>query len=256
MTADLFALLTRIKLSRAPTDLVKAARQQHLFVLVGLVVGLVASLVGIVLLKLLGEDQPLVYAGILMVAMYYVTGILHTEGLADFADGVMASGTAERKRQAMKDVHLGVAGVFAVVMYLVLTYAVLATLFSAGDKSLEPWPLPWGVPIIAGLVLSEVAGKLAMNVTMYLGPSSHQGMGSLFVDGASAAKMVTAILLASAIGFLVGGWLVSLLAIGVLAGVAVAMLARSNFGGVSGDAFGASNEVGRIATLLAWVLLI
>ena len=256
MTADLFALLTRIRVSRAPTDLSKAARQQQFFVLVGLAVGLVAVVIGAALYELLGKDQALVSAGILMVAMYCVTGILHTEGLADFADGIMASGTQERKRQAMKDAHLGVAGVMVVVMYLIITFSLLVTILSKAGEHFDPFPLIWSVPVLLGLVLSEVAGKLAMNITIYLGPSSHQGMGSLFTEAASAKRMALGILIAAGIGIFVAGWLVALLALGCLAGVVVALMARKNFGGVSGDAFGAANEVGRLVTLLAWVLLI
>lgn len=214
------------------------------------------AVVGTILSQILGEDEALISAGLLLITAYFITGILHTEGLADFADGVMASGTQEKKRQAMKDVHLGVAGVMAVALYLIIAFAVLARLFSEAEIDIEPFPLLWGVPILLGLVLSEVAGKLAMNITMYLGPSSHPGMGSLFTQSSSPSRIVAAILLASAIGFITAGWLVVLMAFGVLAGVAVTLIARKNFGGVSGDAFGAANEVGRIVTLLAWVLLI
>ena len=256
MTADLFALLTRIRISRSPTDLAKAARQQHYFVLVGLVVGLVAVLTGMVLFEIMGKGEAMVLAGVLLVVLYYITGILHTEGLADFADGVMAGGTPERKREAMKDVHLGVAGVFTVVMFLIIMFAMVTRLLDLGDKWIGPAPLPWEIPVLFGFVLAEVSGKLAMNVSMYLGPSSHPGMGSLFVESASAGKMVAAVLIAFAIGVLLAGWLVVVLAFGLIAGVAVTMVARRNFGGVSGDAFGAANEVGRIVTLLAWVLLI
>ena len=44
MTAELFGLLARIRLSRRPMDLDRAAGDQYLFPLVGVVVGLVAGL--------------------------------------------------------------------------------------------------------------------------------------------------------------------------------------------------------------------
>ena len=72
----------------------------------------------------------------------------------------------------------------------------------------------------------------------------------------SGRKMAAAVVIAATAGILVAGWLALLLAVGVIAGVAVTIIARKNFGGVSGDAFGAANEVGRLATLIAWVLLI
>jgi adenosylcobinamide-GDP ribazoletransferase len=256
MTADLFALLTRIRVSRSPTDLAKAARQQHYFVLVGLVVGLLATLTAMVLVELSDKGEEMVFAGVLMVVLYYITGILHTEGLADFADGVMAGGTQERKREAMKDVHIGVAGVFTVVMFMIMMFVLISRLLDSGGARIEPFPLPWEIPILLGFVLAEVSGKLAMNVSMYLGPSAHPGMGSLFVQSASAKKMVATVLIASGVGVLIAGWLVVVLVFGLLAGLMVTMIARKNFGGVSGDTFGAANEVGRIVTLFAWVLLV
>ena len=106
MTSDLFGLLTRIRVSKVPMDLEKAAAQQHLFVLVGLVVGLIVTAFSVLLYDLLGRGLAQESAVIVIITLYSITGILHTEGLADFADGVMAGGTPERKRAAMKDVHL------------------------------------------------------------------------------------------------------------------------------------------------------
>jgi len=256
MTADIFALLTRIRVSRSPTDLGRAANMQHLFAFVGLVVGLLAAAVAWALFRFLGEDQAIVSAGILMVAIYSVTGILHTEGLSDFADGLMASGGQERKREAMKDVHTGVAGVITIVMFFIIMFALLTRLLGSGDRLLHLSPLPWDIPVFLGLVLVELSGKLAMNMSMYLGPSSHVGMGSIFVKSASLTKLIVAVSIAAVLGLLVAGWLAILLALGLLAGWFVTMAARKNFGGVSGDSFGAANEVGRIVTMLAWVLLI
>jgi cobalamin synthase len=68
--------------------------------------------------------------------------------------------------------------------------------------------------------------------------------------------MVATVLIASGVGVLIAGWLVVVLVFGLLAGLMVTMIARKNFGGVSGDTFGAANEVGRIVTLFAWVLLV
>jgi adenosylcobinamide-GDP ribazoletransferase len=256
MTAEIFALLTRLRVSRPPMDLTRAAKLQYLFPLVGLVVGLTAVVAAWLLFRFLGEEQAMVSAGLLLVALYSVTGILHTEGLSDFADGLMAGGTRERKREAMKDVRTGVAGVMAVVMFLIVMFALMTSLLSGGERWLNLIPLPWEVPVFFGLVLAEISGKLAMNLSIYLGPSAHVGMGSLFVQSSSAGKMIVAASIAAVLGILVAGWLAILLVLGLLAGFLVTLLARRDFGGVSGDSFGAANEVGRVVTLLAWVLLI
>ncbi len=256
MTGELFALLTRIRVPGSQTDLVAAAKSQHLFPLVGFAVGLVLALVAIVFSTFLGEKAALISGAALMVVLYYITGILHIEGLADLADGMMAKGPIERKREVMKDPHSGVGGVFAIVMYLILFFAVTAYLFSFGDKTTEPFPFPWELSVLVGLVVAEVAGKLAMNAAMYLGPSSHPGMGSLFVQEAKPERLAVATALSGALAFLISGYLFFLVFIGFAAGAAVAVVSRRHFGGVSGDAFGVANEIGRLATLIAWVLVI
>ena len=254
MTSDLFGLLTRIRVSKVPMDLEKAAAQQHLFVLVGLVVGLVVTAFSVLLYDLLGRGLAQESAVIVIITLYSITGILHTEGLADFADGVMAGGTPERKRAAMKDVHLGAGGVFAIVFFLVIMFALIASISAKAVEPVIPFPLPWAAPFAIGFVLSEMAGKLAMNIMMFLGPSSHPGMGTLFVKGANGTKLLAATLLASVISFVLVGWLFLIVLLGLVVGCAVTQMARKNFGGVSGDAFGAANEVGRLVTLLVWVI--
>lgn len=252
----MFGLLTRLKVSKAPADLEMAAKHQYLFVLVGFVVGLIGTIASVILFELLGENLAPVSSGIVVVVLYYVTGILHTEGLADFADGVMTSGTQERKREAMKDTHLGVAGVLTVVLFVIIMFSVISFISTRASESVRPFPLLWSIPFAIGFVLSEMAGKLAMNTAMFLGPSSHTGMGTLFVRNASGKKLAAAILLASVISFIFVGWLFILILLGLVAGCAVTSMARRNFGGVSGDVFGTANEVGRLLTLLAWVIIV
>ena len=256
MTATLFGLLTRIRVSRAPTDLAKAARQQHLFPLVGAVVGLFAAIVSVLFYELFGKEMALVSAGLALFFLYYVTGILHTEGLADFADGIMASGPQERKRGAMKDVHLGSAGVFSTVLFLIVFFSAVTRITVQASHPLNLFPLPWGVPVAVGFVLSEMAGKLSMNTMMYLGPSSHQGMGSVFVTEASAKKLATSLGICVVIGTMASGLLFFIVLLGLITGALATHISRKNFGGVGGDAFGAANELGRIVALLGWVLLI
>ena len=256
MTAQLFGLLTRIRLSRRPTNLDKAAADQYLFPLVGMVVGLVATSVALVLNEFMNKDMALISGGAVLVSLYFVTGILHTEGLADFADGMMASGSMEKKRQVMKDVHLGAGGVFATAMFLILFFASTSVLTGDAGRRIELWPfLILRVPLAFGFVLAEVAGKLSMNVMMFMGPSSHEGMGSAFVRKASGSKLAASIAISTAIAIIFAGHLFPLVFLGLIAGVTVTALARKHFGGVSGDSFGAANEVGRLLTLVGWVLL-
>src|SRR5205085_5897947 len=57
-------------------------------------------------------------AGLLVTgSLVILTGVHHTDALADFADGLMAKGAKEVKRKAMLDPAVGSAGVAALVLY-------------------------------------------------------------------------------------------------------------------------------------------
>ena len=60
--------------------------------------------------------EPLVVSLIVVASLAVITGIHHTDGLADFADGLMTKGTKEKKRKAMKDLSVGSAGIFSIVI--------------------------------------------------------------------------------------------------------------------------------------------
>jgi len=255
MTREIFALLTRIRMPEPQLDLRRAARQQHLFPLIGLVIGLIAALAAILLEQALHESLSLVSGIMVVMVLYFVTGILHTEGLADFADGLMASGDREAKTRAMKDVNCGAAGVIAILLTVGLLVVLSARLCEVASRDVGEI-LPWVVPAAIGFAIAEMSGKISMIVAMYLGPSAHPGMGAMFTEEASATKLLAALAIAGLLGFALSGLLFPIVFSGVFAGVAVTMLARRHFGGVSGDVFGAANDVGRVAALLLWVLII
>ena len=210
-----------------------AARSSYLFPLAGLVVGTIAGGLGWLAS---GYVDPLV-AGVLVAAgLAVVTGMHHLDGLADFADGLMASGTARRRISAMRDKATGAAGVSSVVLCIAFVVAALS------QRS--------GAELLLAVVISEVAAKYSMVVAAYLGRPAAKGGGALFC-GAVDGKRLGA---ATAI------WLVPVLALGVLpaalpvvaaAGAAAILVAVSSraFGGITGDVLGAVNEIGRAAAL-------
>ena len=256
MTRALLGLLTRIRLPGSVVDLETAAKQQYLFPLVGLLVGLIAALLCVILGHVFDRAESLVSGGLLIAGLYVVTGIMHTEGLADVADGAMAGGGREAKLSAMKDPRVGVAAVVVVAIYLLIFFALAARICAHAENSIGLFPLPWEVPIAFGFVVSEISGKLAMNTSMLIGPSSHPGMGAIFVKHASMSRFAIALALAFGFGVAVAGFASVILFAGVAAGAGVTIVARKHFDGVSGDVFGAANETGRLLALILWMWMI
>jgi adenosylcobinamide-GDP ribazoletransferase len=228
------------------------AQRQYLFVPAGLVAGLFIGVLALVFQWLL----PVPLAAILVVAcVYLLTGINHVDGLCDFGDGLVTSGSVERKEKAMKDVHAGAGGVLFVAMDLVFLYVVVSQL--AGYPG----------PLLFPLLIAEVCAKVAMVAVIAFGNSTHQGMGAYMIAHSKKSHLVIGLVIAWVV------CLVSAALFGVLSGhftdwhlwagciaamisplIVTAIVLRvsdTNFGGVNGDVIGATNEITRIVALFA-----
>jgi adenosylcobinamide-GDP ribazoletransferase len=235
----------------------------YIFIIVGALIGLILGIVGVLFLWLL--PNPLVPV-LILACIYLLTGINHIDGLSDFGDGIIASGTAEKKAAAMKDVHAGAGGILFIGMDLLFLYATVS-LFAG-----------FGAPyLLTGLLVAETCAKVCISTVAAFGTSLHQGMGSMLIERTRKEHYMAG--LAIAIVISVGAmWLLAFqpfiwrralllplagflaVALSVALGLLIVDIATKNFGGVSGDVMGAANEAGRIASMLAlgvllWTLL-
>ncbi|ASJ04606.1 adenosylcobinamide-GDP ribazoletransferase [Thermococcus barossii] len=174
-----------------------------------------------------------------LLSLYLTIGLLHLDGLADWADGIMVKGDREKKIKAMKDLNTGIAGLFAVVMVLLL----------------QVYSLPL-VPFYA-LFLAELNSKFAMLLALATRKPLGSGLGAYFMEGMNQKQMAigTALYLLLLIPFVLiePSSLASLL--GLLAGVYVIHISLKNFGGLNGDCIGAVAEITRAGTLLVMAFL-
>jgi adenosylcobinamide-GDP ribazoletransferase len=181
-------------------------------------------------------------------ALVTVTGITHADGLADLGDAAVIHGSAADRRAVMADAHTGVGGSLALGLDVVgLALAGLA---------LAETPPAVAVGVV---VAAEVGAKLAMVTVTVVGDAAHGGMGA-HVVGASGGQFVAGLVLAAPAAVVAWPSLVPVVALSgaVVGGLAVYVWARGRIGGVSGDVFGAVNEVGRLLALhlgvVAWTL--
>ena len=90
--------------------------------LVGIIVGTFASVVAYVM-NLFVSDVVAILAA--MGTMILLTGGLHEDGIADFADGFGAGHDKDAILRIMKDSHIGTYGVLALIMALMSRYLLL-----------------------------------------------------------------------------------------------------------------------------------
>jgi adenosylcobinamide-GDP ribazoletransferase len=179
----------------------------------------------------------LVAAGIVIVADLAVTGMLHIDGLADTADGLLPHLTPPRRLAVMEAPDVGAFGVAAVAGALLLRWAALA--------SLKP-----GVLLLGGLwALSRGAMAVVVRTQPYARPGG--GLASAFRGPASWA--ILGLGAALAVGMLLGWRLGPGAAAGgaaVVAAVVVTWFARRRIGGYTGDVLGALGVLAETAGLV------
>jgi len=177
-----------------------------------------------------------VAAAIVVAADLALTGLLHVDGLADSADGLLPHLDRARRLEVMAAPDVGAFGVAAVVAVLLLRWAALATT--------APSPL-----LLGGLwCASRTAMAVAAGKVPYARPG---GLASAFLGGRTLSTALIGAALATGLAF-AGPGVAGIAAVaGVVAGAAgVVALARRRIGGFTGDVLGASGMVGETAGLV------
>ena len=244
------SFLTRIPVGS--TDIEDAARHAYLFPVVGVLIGLIGYIVGCGLFKFLPRE---IGSLLTVLSLYSITGLVHLDGLSDFSDGIMASGTTQQKISAMKDVNIGIGGIFSVVLVLLTLFCAINQLGLESEKAMTRGTIPM-YQLGRALITSEVSAKLSMNTCIFMGKKMSDGIGSLFIEHSTSSAYVTAVLLALVAGVVVAGSYVIIVATGVLIAVVMVKIAHTHFGGVNGDVIGASNEISRIVALVIWTVVV
>lgn len=219
------------------TDLGDLRRALPFFPAVGLGLGLLLVLVD----GLLGAwlARPLVDLGLLAV-LVCASGGLHLDGLIDSVDGLFGPGPAERRLAAMRESWASKRGAAAALAQLLLQYAALASL--AGPA--RP----------AALLLAPLLGRWAVVLGYVSFPYARppgSGLSSALKAGATPAAGLVAggfTLLAAGLVSWPGGALWFGLA--CLITTLIGLLARRRLGGMSGDVYGAAEQLVETATLL------
>lgn len=214
-------------------------RHVYLFPLVGLALGSIVGGLAYVLSRLLPEA---LISLIVLAAIYWLCGINHLDGLADFGDGVVAHGSPEKKIQAMKDVSLGTGGVLFMVFMLLALYTIIYSI----PLMLKPF----------ALVVAEVSAKQSMIAFAAFSKSLQKGFGQIMIERTSKREFLIGLAISLALSYAILGMLgLAMLAASQLAALYLVTVAKRNFGGATGDGIGATNEVCRVAALAASLTL-
>ena len=208
------------------------------FPLVGAAAGAIVGLVWWAASK--GWHGPLVPAALAVATDLVLTGMLHVDGLADSADGLLPHLSRERRLQVMSEPDVGAFGLAATVAVLLLRFAAFGALRPDIALVVGVWCVSRSLMVAAMLVLpyARPTGGLA---TAFLGG---RVAGSALAASAGAAAGASLAVWAGGTPAAAG------VGAAVVAVAAILWVARRRLGGFTGDVLGAAVVVSETAALL------
>jgi adenosylcobinamide-GDP ribazoletransferase len=227
---DAFGLLTTFGRRRAPRAL--DARALPWFPLVGAVLG---GIVGAAWWVAQDLWPYAVAAAITLAVDGAASGLLHYDGLADAADGLLPHATRERRLEIMRDPNTGSFAVLVVILVVALRGAALATRAANIGLVVAIW-------CSARAVVSAVPARVPY--------ARDAGLGGALVERA-AAWPAFAVVPACALAVLTAGPAGAAAVVAcVAAGLATIAFARRRLDGFTGDVLGAAIVIAETAGLV------
>ncbi|MGQ3479066.1 adenosylcobinamide-GDP ribazoletransferase [Paenibacillus sp. TY11] len=254
-------------------------RSASYYPLVGAVIGIIvwgsAALTSMVL-------PPLPCAILTLVVWVWLTGGLHLDGWMDAADALFSYRSRERMLEIMKDSRVGAMGVIACVLLLMFKASLLYTVLVERDLSgllllpmvwsrwfmvhaMKRWPKARNDDGLASRFADMSGGRVglavfwAVLVTMgatlgqYFLAALPMGTGGIGDSSMAGAYIRTFLLYSEDLPIWIGFVLLPLLAYG--AGTFAANRVNRRLGGLTGDIYGALNELLETVLLLFIVIL-
>jgi adenosylcobinamide-GDP ribazoletransferase len=235
----LTSIPVRLKRELTPAQLGRATTY---FPLIGLIIGVILAVLNWLLYYIL---PPGVINALLIVVLVILTGAMHLDGFADTCDGIAGHRTVEERWRVMRDSRTGAFGVVGVVLLLLVKYVSLNNIPSHLTT--------------AALIFMPVVSRWAMVYVIFIYPYARpEGLGTAYKKHTRWPQftIATAMTLALAaaliplfwyLGFIIifGVWMVATL---------LALYLKHKFAGLTGDTYGAINEVAETTAL--WLVVL
>lgn len=231
----------------SPRDSAGLAHARAYFPLVGLLLGALLAGVDLVLSGFLFLPGGMLAAvapthflqgALLVVMLVALTRGLHLDGFMDCCDALFGGQTRARRLEILRDPHVGAFAVVGVACLLVVKCAAVAGLLQ---------PTRFHV-----LILFPCLSRWAMLLVMELYPYARtEGLGVAFLAGRGRLQLCFGLFCALIASLLAAGilGLILLLAASLLGWVVGAWASRQ-LGGLTGDVYGAVNEIVETAVLV------
>ena len=176
-----------------------------------------------------------------LIYLVAITGGFHEDGLADAVDAFGGGWTRDRMLEVMHDSRVGSFGTLAIVLSLGARWGLLAAMPAAR--------LPWY--LLAAHVLCRWT---TLPLGTFMNSARSDGLGARLAHKIPLSSTLIGTLLA----FVIAGWSLRWQAIVPIVAVSLITLFsglyyRSQIGGITGDCFGATNQLAEIAVYVCGV---
>jgi len=235
--------LTIVRLGRniqvEPKEL---GRSMGYFPMVGLVLGFILVLFNTFSLRIL--PAPVVDA-ISIVILIISTGALHLDGLADTIDGLAGGNSREEILQIMCDSNTGAIGAVGLTMTLLLKYIALMNIpHETKNQVLLAMPMIGRWSMVELSLFSKYARStegIGLPFTAYLRKREFLFASATAILASFALLGIKGIIIMIVIGLFVWG---------------SARFLKGKIGGITGDTFGAVNEISEVLALILVLVLL
>lgn len=236
--------LTRSPVPSGPYEPDTLARSVKFFPLIGALIGMGSAVLHFLLIPHLPGT---IVAMLIVVYLVAITGCLHEDGLADAADGFGGGSDREKALAIMRDSRIGTYGATALTLTLLARVLLIASLPQAQAAGY----------LVASPVLCRWT---TLPLSFYLLPARGRNEEQIDGQGARIARLT------SGTSLVVGSLLTLLIVFALLRTRAVApalvsasvtlvtaLYYKRRIGGITGDCFGATNQLAEIAVYLCAV---
>ena len=213
------------------------------FPVVGLIIGGILALFNWIFSRFL---PTAVTSALTIVLLVIITGAMHLDGFADTCDGLAGNKPAEERWKVMHDSRAGAFGVTGLILLLLVKFVLLNSI-----------PQTNIVPV---LVVMPVIGRWTMVYAIVMYPyARNEGLGKAFKDGVTRSRLVIATMITLGISIFLAWWAdldyYYLVGFGIMVIISLTIITiseyfRRKFAGLTGDTYGAINELAETGVLL------
>lgn len=227
-------LLTRLPIPVSQGRAVaRGAAAAWAYPLAGAVIGVILA-ASVAVLTWAGLPVGIVAALVIAINVI-ITGAMHDDGLADCADGLWGGWDRARRLEIMKDSRIGVYGVLALGLSLLLRWL--------GVSALIAMDIYW-----SGLIAIAVVSRGGMVVLMAALDNARDGGLSKSMGRPSQMTAAIAVAISIGTGLLLGQFAMIIAA--PFAVLACGLIAQAKIGGQTGDVLGTTQQITEITMLL------